>query len=57
MLATMRAYEDINYDGPMRPDHVPTMAGEDNSNLGYHTKGRLFAIGYMRELLEQAEST
>ena len=40
-------------DGPMRPDHVPTMAGEDNSNPGYHTMGRLFAIGYMRGLLEQ----
>lgn len=57
MLAAMRAYEDIGYDGPMRPDHVPTMAGEDNSNPGYHTKGRLFAIGYMRGLLEQAKTT
>jgi mannonate dehydratase len=57
MLAAMCAYEDIGYDGPMRPDHVPTMAGEDNSNPGYHTKGRLFAIGYMRGLLEQATAT
>jgi mannonate dehydratase len=56
MLAAMCAYEDIGYDGPMRPDHVPTMAGEDNSNPGYHTKGRLFAIGYMRGLLEQAKA-
>jgi mannonate dehydratase len=56
MLAAMRAYEGIGYDGPMRPDHVPTMAGEDNSNPGYHTKGRLFAIGYMRGLLEQAKT-
>jgi mannonate dehydratase len=56
MLAAMRAFEDIGYDGPMRPDHVPTMAGEDNSNPGYHTKGRLFAIGYMRGLLEQAKT-
>ena len=54
MLAAMQAYQDIGFDGPMRPDHVPTMAGEDNSNPGYHTKGRLFAIGYMRGLLEQA---
>jgi mannonate dehydratase len=52
MLAAMRAYEDVGFDGPMRPDHVPTMAGEDNSSPGYHTKGRLFAIGYMRGLLE-----
>ncbi|WP_254271320.1 mannonate dehydratase [Haloarcula marina] len=55
MLAAMRAYEDhVGDDVPMRPDHVPTMAGEDNSNPGYHTKGRLFAIGYMRGLREQA---
>ncbi|WP_375137287.1 MULTISPECIES: mannonate dehydratase [Halostella] len=56
MLAAMRAYDEaVDDDVPMRPDHVPTMAGEDNSNPGYHTKGRLFAIGYMRGLLEQAE--
>jgi mannonate dehydratase len=28
------------------------MVGESNDNPGYHTKGRLFAIGYMRGLLE-----
>jgi len=54
MLEAMRAYEShVGDDVPMRPDHVPTMAGEDNSNPGYHTKGRLFAIGYMRGLREQ----
>jgi mannonate dehydratase len=52
MGAAMEAYVDVGFDGPMRPDHVPTMAGEDNSNPGYHSKGRLFAIGYMRGLLE-----
>jgi len=52
MHAAMEAYLDIGFDGPMRPDHVPTMAGEDNSNPGYHTKGRLFAIGYIRGLLD-----
>ncbi|MBX0323212.1 mannonate dehydratase [Halomicroarcula sp. F13] len=57
MLAAMRAYEDhVGDDVPMRPDHVPTMAGEDNSNPGYHTKGRLFAIGYMRGLREQVRA-
>jgi mannonate dehydratase len=55
MQAAMEAYADIGFDGPMRPDHVPTMAGEDNSNPGYHTKGRLFAIGYMRGLCEPLE--
>ncbi|MFC6976636.1 mannonate dehydratase [Halomicroarcula sp. GCM10025709] len=57
MLAAMRAYErHVDDDVPMRPDHVPTMAGEDNSNPGYHTKGRLFAIGYMRGLREQVQA-
>jgi mannonate dehydratase len=57
MLAAVRAYEAHVDDGvPMRPDHVPTMAGEDNSNPGYHTMGRLFAIGYMRGLREQARA-
>jgi len=55
MQAAMDAYVDVGFDGPMRPDHVPTMAGEDNSNPGYHTNGRLFATGYMRGLLESAE--
>jgi len=53
MHAAMAAYQEaVGDDVPMRPDHVPTMAGEDNSNPGYHTKGRLFAIGYMRGLMD-----
>lgn len=51
MHAAMAAYDEAVSDNvPMRPDHVPTMAGEDNSNPGYHMKGRLFAIGYIRGL-------
>lgn len=57
MLAAMRAYREIGFNGPMRPNYVPTMVDEDNSNPGYHTKGRLFAIGYMEGLLEQTETT
>ena len=57
MLAAMEAYREVGFDGPMRPDHVPTMAGEENRNPGYETKARLFAIGYMKGLLEQVDST
>lgn len=49
----MRAYAEVEFDGPMRPDHVPTMAGESNERPGYETLGRLFAVGYIRGL-EQA---
>jgi len=54
MAAAMTAYErHVDDSVVMRPDHVPTMAGEDNSNPGYHTRGRLFAVGYMRGLRER----
>ena len=55
MHEAMQAYRDIGYTGPMRPDHVPTMEGEDNSRPGYHMKGRLWAIGYMQGLIESLE--
>lgn len=56
MLAALQAYQDaVDDDVPIRPDHVPTMAGENNSNPGYHMKGRLFVIGYMKGLLEQTQ--
>jgi mannonate dehydratase len=53
MLACMRAYRDIGFDGMYRPDHVPTMEGDSNEHAGYSSIGRLFAIGYLRGL-EQA---
>lgn len=52
MLACMRAYRDINFDGVLRPDHVPTVEGDSNSNAGYSSFGRLYAIGYIRGLQE-----
>jgi len=52
MYEAMKAYYEVGFKGPMRPDHVPTMAGEDNSRPGYMTLGNLFAIGYMRGLAE-----
>jgi mannonate dehydratase len=52
MVAAMRTYQEIGFDGPIRPDHVPTMAGESNERPGYAMLGRLFAIGYMKGLLE-----
>lgn len=52
MAAAMQAYYDIGYKGAIRPDHVPTMFGEENTRPGYMTLGTLFAIGYMRGLVE-----
>lgn len=52
MAAAMRAYTDVGFDGYMRVDHVPTMAGEDNEEPGYETLGRLYALGYARGLID-----
>lgn len=52
MLEAMRTYFEIGFDGPMRPDHVPTMAGEPNDRPSYGVMGRLFALGYMKGLME-----
>jgi len=55
MYAAMRAYIAAGFDGPMRPDHVPTLEGDDNARAGYSLLGRLFAVGYMRGLIEAIE--
>ena len=50
MLACMKAYRDIGFEGVLRPDHVPTVEGDSNANAGYSSFGRLYAIGYIRGL-------
>ena len=52
MHAAMAAYRDIGYGGVMRPDHAPTMEGENNDRPGYAINGRLLAVGYMKGLCE-----
>ncbi|MEO6149328.1 MAG: mannonate dehydratase, partial [Mucilaginibacter sp.] len=51
MYAALKAYYDIGFRGPMRPDHVPTMDGDTNERPGYSKLGALFAFGYIRGLL------
>jgi mannonate dehydratase len=52
MAEAIRVYREVGYNGPIRVDHVPTMAGEENGVPGYEQLGRLFAIGYLKGLLE-----
>jgi mannonate dehydratase len=54
MLACMRAYRDIGFEGVLRPDHVPTLVGEANAAPGYETLGRLHAVGYISGLRQAA---
>ena len=57
MAAAMRAYREIGYRGPMRPDHVPKMEGESGEADGYTMLGRLFAVGYMKGLIDATGGT
>jgi mannonate dehydratase len=52
MYKAMEAYYKIGFKGAIRPDHVPTMAGDSNEHPGYSTIAVLYAIGYMRGLME-----
>jgi mannonate dehydratase len=54
MPAVMRTYAEIGYEGAIRPDHAPSMAGETNEYPGYEMLGRLYAAGYMRGLIQAA---
>mmetsp|Transcript_56471 Transcript_56471/g.133053 ORF Transcript_56471/g.133053 Transcript_56471/m.133053 type:complete len:324 (-) Transcript_56471:22-993(-) len=65
MLAALKAWQSIGFSGPIRPDHVPLLEGEEGHATGakaqgyfsgkasgYTMMGRLFAVGYMRGLFE-----
>lgn len=55
MAACMRAYREIGFEGPIRPDHVPQLVGEEDGDPGYTMLGRLFAYGYLRGLMQATE--
>jgi mannonate dehydratase len=58
MARCWKTYEKMGLENiPIRPDHVPTMAGESNTHPGYEMLGRLFAVGYMRGLQHAATET
>lgn len=52
MALAIQTYRDCNYTGPVRIDHVPTMANEQNDKPGYGSVGRLYAFGYLKGLLD-----
>ena len=52
MAELMKVYMKYGVDVPIRVDHVPTMAGEVSSLPGYDAMGRLFAIGYLKGILD-----
>jgi mannonate dehydratase len=61
MARMLRLYDEVGFKGALRPDHVPAMTGEGDGHglatrqsAGYEAQGRLYAVGYIRGLLEGA---
>jgi mannonate dehydratase len=52
LAAMLEVYLDANFDGPLRPDHAPTMEGESNHRPGYAITGKVFAAGYIKGILD-----
>ena len=52
LMETLRECHSVGFTGPLRCDHVPTLAGEANAQPGYGTLGRLFANGYIVGLMD-----
>jgi mannonate dehydratase len=48
LIECMRAWRDVGFDGVLRPDHVPTVEGDNNDRPGYSSFGRLYPVGYIR---------
>ena len=55
MYRAMKAYYETDFQGVIRPDHVPTMYDDKVNELGYGINGNLFATGYMMGMMEAIE--
>jgi len=52
MPRLLKIYADNGFRGPIRPDHAPTLEGEANDRPGYAMGGKVFAIGYMKGIMQ-----
>ena len=52
MAALLALLRENGFEGLVRPDHTPTLAGEANDNPGYEMLGNLFAFGYIRGIAD-----
>jgi len=50
MLAALRAYKEVGYDGMLMPDHVPKVVGDDGGRQSF-----AFCFGYIRALMQVVE--
>ncbi len=52
MAKMLEIYSRSGFNGPIRPDHAPTLSGEDEQSRGYGMQGKIFAFGYMIGIMD-----
>jgi mannonate dehydratase len=54
MVRMLDIYSQAGFDGPIRPDHAPALAGEAENGKasGYTIGGKVLAFGYMKGIME-----
>ena len=52
MARMLQVYHEAGFDGPIRPDHAPTLEGEANDRPGYAMLGKILAFGYMKGIMD-----
>lgn len=52
MASLLKMYADEGFDGLIRSDHVPTMAGGETDMPSYSMNGSLFGIGYIKGIMD-----
>ena len=53
MARMLEIFARAGFDGPIRPDHAPTMGDEDaEATRGYGTVGKVFAFGHMIGMMQ-----
>lgn len=55
MPRLLALYHKLGINVPIRVDHVPTLSFEQSEHIGYDALARLFAIGYLKGILESVE--
>ena len=54
MVKMLEIYSKAGFDGPIRPDHAPALAGEAEGGKasGYTIGGKVLAFGYMKGIMD-----
>ncbi len=53
MVRMLAIYSRAGFDGPIRPDHAPTIEiDRDDTRTGYTMGGKVFAFGYMKGIMD-----